>query len=153
MIYCDLDGVLADFDDGFYRICGKFPAEISRKELWDIVSATSQYWLHLNKMPDADLLISYLSQDTYQILTGLPTRGYRTAEIEKRAWVKHHLGNIPVICCLSKDKHLHCKQGDILIDDREKNIHDWINAGGIGILHNNAYETMRILEELKNNKV
>ncbi len=152
MIYCDLDGVLTDFDGGFFDIAGKLPSEISRKELWDVVSITSGYWLNLKKMADADMLISYLSQGTYQILTGLPIRGYKTAEIEKRAWVKQHLGNdIKVICCLSKDKSLYCQKGDILIDDRKKNICQWEQAGGIGILHTSSQETIKMLEALKLN--
>ena len=40
--------------------------------------------------------------------------------------------------------------GNVLIDDRPKNIEAWENAGGIGILHTSAKETINKLKELRN---
>ena len=42
-------------------------------------------------------------------------------------------------------------EGSVLIDDRKKNIDAWENAGGIGILHTSAKETINALKELRNN--
>jgi hypothetical protein len=36
----------------------------------------------------------------------------------------------------------------ILIDDREKNIEQWRNAGGIGVLHTDAASTIKQLKDL-----
>lgn len=33
-IFCDLDGVLADFDAGVLRACGQRPDEMSAREMW-----------------------------------------------------------------------------------------------------------------------
>ena len=105
MIYCDLDGVLADFNKAFQLLTGKLPHEVERKELWTTINATPLYWYQLDKMPDADVLLSFLNKSPYQILTGLPASGYDKAEVEKRAWVKDKIDkNLNVICCLSKDK-------------------------------------------------
>lgn len=38
--------------------------------------------------------------------------------------------------------------GDILIDDMEKNITRWVEAGGVGILHVNAADTIEQLKAL-----
>ena len=38
----------------------------------------------------------------------------------------------------------------MLIDDRPKNIECWVNAGGIGILHTTADETIKQLNEITN---
>ncbi len=149
MIYCDLDGVLADFNQTFKDLTGKYPNEVSRHDLWKVVSTIPNYWAILNVMPDGKELMSFLSKYPYQILTGLPMNGYNKAEIEKCQWVRKNVSrDIKIICCLSRDKSLYCKAGDILIDDYAPNIHRWEKAGGIGILHQNAADTIAKLKEL-----
>ncbi len=148
MIFCDMDGVLVDFDGEFKRKYGVFPFEISRTDLWETVLQTKDYWLNLPKTSDADLLIQFLNQTGYTILTGLPSYGFDKAEKEKRAWLKKHYNKEKdVICCLSKDKPQYGKAQDILIDDRENNIKNWEKMGGIGILHTSAQST---IQQLKN---
>ena len=48
----------------------------------------------------------------------------------------------------SKDKHVHCQAGDILIDDRASNIEEWRAAGGLAILHKDYNDTMIQLNHL-----
>ena len=148
VIFCDLDGVLANFDECFQKWHGVRPDEISRLELWEKVQETPHYWERLELIADAPLLIDYLNRFDYQILTGLPKIGYESAERQKKKWVQNHLGNRPVICCLSKDKPLFGQPGDILIDDYPSNIKAWNKMGGIGILHQSAQETIESLKRL-----
>lgn len=149
MIFCDMDGVLVDFDKEFERNHGVLPYKLPREELWQIVLDTKDYWLNLPKLKDADKLVNYLNKHGFQILTGLPAYGFDKAEKEKRLWLKKHYGKEDgVICCLSKDKQNFGKPKDILIDDREPNIQRWEEMGGIGILHTSADETIRKLKEL-----
>jgi len=149
MIFCDMDGVLVDFDGAFLKKHGVLPYKIPREELWEIVITTPNYWVNLPKMPDADILINYLQKTDFKILTGLPVYGFDKAEKEKKQWLKDHY-NITdgVICCLSKDKQNFGKPHDILIDDRPNNIEKWVAMGGIGILHTNAIDTINQLNEL-----
>lgn len=149
MIYCDLDGVLADFNGTFKQLTGYYPHEIPREDLWQRVEKIPDYWARLNTFDDTQNLIKYLKPFSFQILTGLPVTGYKKAEKEKTEWVYHHIGQeVNIICCLSKDKPLYCKKNDILIDDFKPNIHNWVNAGGIGIHHQNASETISQLKKL-----
>lgn len=149
MIYCDLDGVLADFNSTFKQITGTYPHEVPRMDLWRQIEKIPHYWSLLIPFEDTAYLINYLKRFSFQILTGLPANGYEKAEKEKREWVSHHIGeDINVICCLSKDKPLYCQKNDILIDDFKKNINSWIKAGGIGIHHQNAHETIAQLKKL-----
>lgn len=37
----------------------------------------------------------------------------------------------------------------VLIDDRQANIDDWVNAGGIGILHDNVQSTVQAIKEIE----
>ena len=44
MIFCDMDGVLTDFDGEFERRFGMPPHAIPRPELWEKVLAAKDYW-------------------------------------------------------------------------------------------------------------
>ena len=46
------------------------------------------------------------------------------------------------------DKHEYAAPNHILIDDRDKAILPWREAGGIGILHTSANDTIAQLKEL-----
>ena len=41
-------------------------------------------------------------------------------------------------------------EGSVLIDDRQKNIDAWNDAGGIGIVHTSAKNTINALKSLRN---
>ena len=149
MIFCDMDGVLVDFDGSFERKYGILPYKLPREELWEIVINTPNYWVNLPKLDDADELVNYLKKNDFQILTGLPVYGFDKAEVEKKEWLKNHYGiEKGVICCLSKDKQNYGKPQDILIDDRPPNIEKWEAMGGIGILHTSAKDTINKLKQL-----
>ena len=72
-----------------------------------------------------------------------------SSKIGKREWVKENLTpNTDVILVNKKDKQLYAGENKILIDDRTDNISDWKNAGGIGILHKTATQTINELKKL-----
>ncbi len=149
MIFCDLDGVLADFNKAFFNLTGHLPDDVSTKTLWTTVLNTPDYWLNLELMPDAHQLIQFLKAQRFTVLTGIPRLGNQKAETEKRLWVTKHLGqDIPVICCYSADKKQYCRTGDILIDDYPPNIQDWTAVGGTAVHHTSATNTVRQLKDL-----
>ena len=99
MIYCDMDGVLVDFDDSFKAKYGIYPYNMPREQLWELVISTPNYWLNLPPQKDAHILINFLEKYGFEILTGLPHYGFDKANVEKRQWIKNHIGNhINVIC-------------------------------------------------------
>ena len=143
-----MDGVLVDFDGSFKAKYGEYPYNIPREQLWEIVINTPNYWVNLPPKADAQELIDFLSRNGFEILTGLPVHGFDKANVEKRKWIKNHIGeHINVICCLSKDKQAYIKNKDILIDDRPQNIERWEAEGGIGILHTSAKNTIQELKK------
>ena len=49
MIFCDMDGVLTDFDGSFEARFGMPPKALPRPELWEKVLNTKDYWYDLPK--------------------------------------------------------------------------------------------------------
>lgn len=149
MIYLDMDGVIADFDGHFERLFGVFPRTMPSTQRWEKVNNMPNYWADLPKTKKADILVNYLNKYGFTILTGVPHQGCEKAKTEKHVWLKNYYGiETNIICCFSKDKAKYCRSGDILIDDWPKNIEQWKQAGGIGILHTSVEDTLEQLKKL-----
>ena len=146
-IYVDMDGVLADFYGHHQAVFGLYSGERTDDVYWSTVR-TMDFYMAVPPMPDFDELWSHIGHDTPIILTGVPKAVPESATF-KRAWVDKFIGKqIELRCCPSKDKSLHCRTGDVLIDDWEKYRHLWVEAGGVWITHHNAADTIRRLTEL-----
>ena len=154
-IFCDLDGVLVDFDKAMEEI--GFPRgsvetdKKTRNQFWGKVGAMAKqgipFWGNMDPMSDAQQLWDYVKKYNPEILSATGHVGNATAE--KHEWVKKHLGNVPThLVRKSSDKAQLAAPTHVLIDDREKSIEPWVAAGGIGILHKNAADTIRQLKEL-----
>ena len=152
-IYIDLDGVLADFDKKVSEISASYPTmHKSSANFWKAISKQDHYYLYLDLMPEAKQLMDYLeSLDIpLAILTGLPRQhSVPTAKEDKKAWVKHHFGDIEFnIGPYSKDKQRYSGEGYILIDDRPLNIDQWKCKGGHGILYKDLNGVKKSLQRL-----
>ena len=75
-------------------------------------------------------------------LTAVPKgNDVKWAFYDKVNWATTRYPDIPVMFGpYSHDKHVHCKFGDVLIDDRTSNCTEWRNAGGIAIQHRGDVE-------------
>lgn len=161
-IYFDLDGVLADFERGVEEICGLTPPSQNAKhhkpgsddDMWIGIQAAGHFYDMLELMPGAKELFEAVYEkygDRCEILTGIPKpkRGIPQAGDDKVSWTRRMLsGKVKVNIVCREDKVLFSKNPDcILIDDMERNIRDWEAAGGTGILHVSAENTMRVLRE------
>ena len=91
-IYCDLDGVLADFDAGVKKINrGRGADDLSMGQLWGSISNANRFFQNLPWMQDGKQLWSAIVSDGYtpDILTGVPfVTGCRE---QKYAWCKREL--------------------------------------------------------------
>ena len=158
IIFCDLDGVLVDFDKGYKQLTGKptHHADVQvKKEFWNIfnnaISSTNtsefKYWSELEWMPDGQQLWNYIKKYTPYILTA-PTFTPESKE-GKRVWVTKHLDNVRKLYFKpASSKAEYSRKNRILIDDRAATIDDWNARGGIGILHVNATDTIQQLKQL-----
>ena len=150
-VYCDMDGVLVDFERGYNDLTGKqtpgVDSTYDKNDFWSaITKAGAKFWAELNWMSDGQQLWDYIKQYNPKLLTA-PSRE-KSSEIGKQEWIDKNLPGIPVIFKQAKDKKDLAEPNAILIDDRKDNIQQWIDAGGIGIRHISTESTIKQLQKL-----
>ena len=152
-IYCDMDGVIADFQ--------KFTSEHLGKKFKD------DYWgelpddmfFQLPKMPDADQLWNFIKKYDPLILTAHPRPGRGPisdrAASDKVKWMKKNFNwpSSKIYPVLRANKANFAKDGrdgrpNLLIDDHPKNVQEFRKRGGIGIIHTSAANTIKQLKEM-----
>lgn len=162
-VYMDIDGVVADFWSYATKI-GEYDTPLrDGEDFYNMIPWSrfdERFYSELPLMKDAIELFDQIEVLCKHhglnliFLTAIPDINWEEkphvqyAFYDKVKWVEKHFGDTPVFFGpYSKDKHLHCKQKqDILIDDRESNVQEWEDAGGIGILHKNNTATLNELE-------
>jgi hypothetical protein len=158
-LYCDLDGVFADFYSGVQFLCGKpwhHPSFKSDAERWDLLNKIPNFWSRLPKMAYAKYMADGIAEHEPYILTVCPPE-MPQGENQKKDWCFEQL-SIPrerVIVVFSRhDKQEYAydhatETPNVLIDDYLPNIVQWRQAGGIGILHLSVLETLEALKEVR----
>jgi 5'(3')-deoxyribonucleotidase len=148
-LYLDMDGVLADFNKEYIKYD---PMKEDRKKFRSAVME-HHIFEKLEFMPDTQELLNHVSKltgVTIEILTSMGTREpdqAQAAKHQKMKWLDEK--NIPY-----KANFVHSKQEkanyagstSILIDDSIGCISPYIEAGGHGILHVNATDSIRLLD-------
>ena len=157
-IFCDLDGVLVDFDKGYKDLTGvttKHADSQGKEVFWDTFRqgledkdiSEYEYWKDLSWMPDGKELWSFIkSYDPY--ILSAPTRDPES-KTGKKAWVSDNLGKVKgLILVYAYKKPEYSGKNRILIDDRAQTIKEWRSKGGIGILHTSTSDTIEKLKKL-----
>ncbi len=150
-VYCDMDGVIVDFEHGYNRLTGRktpgFSSPYNKKEFWSAIDkAGAKFWADLEWMKDGPQLWNYIKQFNPKLLTA-PSMN-PSSEEGKLQWVQKHIPGTQTIFKQAKDKQDLAEPNAILIDDREDNIERWIDAGGIGIRHTSTSSTIKKLKKL-----
>ena len=147
-LFLDCDGVLADFDAGVRALLGMdakaFEARHGKGAFWKQLARAGNFYATLPKMADADLLFDAVRHLRPTILTGLPMGNW--AAPQKLAWAAEHFPGVPIITCMARDKFRHMSGADVLVDDSERHMAAWVEAGGIYILHRSARESIAALD-------
>ena len=144
-LYLDMDGVVADFDGYAEKMLGAEHKvnDVWPYSVWQKLLENQRLYRDLDKTVEADALVEYcryfckIRGYNLHFLTAVPKgNDVHWAFYDKVVWVQNYYPDIAVhFGPFSKDKQVHCKPGDILIDDRNSNISEWQAAGGIAILH------------------
>jgi len=152
-IYCDMDGVIADF----LKFTSSHLGHPFKDEYWKDLPDDTFY--QLPPMPDAKKLWGFISRYNPFILTAIPRSGRgpisKRAADDKKRWMKKHFG-VPEnrIYAVSRvDKAQFAKDGrdgrpNLLIDDHAKNIQAFTKIGGLGIVHTSASNTIAEMKKL-----
>ena len=157
-IFVDLDGVIVDFvvpamnfhsapiisedqyPDGFgWNILGatnqlratRNLPELSANKFWDALEY--DFWLNLKMYPLADYLLGRLDAVGEVYLATSPTLSSE-CWAAKYDWVRINLSRYKRKLVITADKSVLANPDSILIDDRDKNVDHFIEAGGCGIL-------------------
>ena len=151
-IYCDMDGVLADFSGAFKK---QFGGEFSDAR-WPELPV--DWFLNLPKMRDADRLWRFIGKHNPRILTAVPRSGRgaisKRAGEDKISWMKINFGvkRSDVYTVMRKDKKhfntAHDGRPNVLIDDHLKNIEEWRMGGGLGVHHTSSNSTIKHLKSI-----
>ena len=135
-IYCDMDGVLTDFESRFDHYTGMTPKEYENKYgttgFWNLIDVKVgiKFWSKMPWMPRGQELWSFISKYNPSLLTS-PSRD-NGSRLGKNMWAKDNLSPNPkVIFAYSADKQRYANPNSILIDDKKSNIKEWIASGGI----------------------
>jgi FMN phosphatase YigB (HAD superfamily) len=146
-IYCDMDGVLVDFDKGYFELTGHKLDGIHRTDtdFWDPINdAGYDFWINLEWMADGKRLWKYIEKYNPKLLSA-PSRE-EVSRVAKHDWAHKELPGVHLILRSAKHKKDFATPNSILIDDRLDNIQGWRDAGGIGIHH---VSTKHTIDQLK----
>lgn len=152
-IFCDMDGVLADFVAQWKDYYGDIPNNHLKKmgkakfdEILD--KAPYDFWAKMPWMPKGkggEDLWKLISKHDTEILSA-PAESWGSKK-GKADWLKSKGINVKLNLKKARDKQQFAAPNHILIDDFKRNIDQWEAAGGIGILHKDNATTFRELKK------
>ena len=137
-IYCDMDGVLTNFESRFEHFSGMHPQEYEKKygaeQFWHLIDTKIgvRFWVGMDWMPEGKKLWDFIKPYKPDLLTS-PSR-HNSSRLGKQLWAKNNLNPKPkVIMAYSADKQRYSNENSILIDDKKSNVNEWAARGGIAI--------------------
>lgn len=159
-LYCDMDGVLCDFDAQFEHYTGMKPNEYIQdkgmKAFENAVEAGGiQFWSEMPWFPGSQQIWKKIGKHGVTILSS--PSNFTKAKEGKLLWIQKNLNPKPksVIFEQTGNKHavLQGKSEDeikrsVLIDDYKVNLIPWKEMGGVGVKHENQTDTSHALQLL-----
>jgi hypothetical protein len=169
-IYCDMDGVLCDFDKGYEDLTGvstQKANEESKSSFWkrfrDSLKEKNikekDFWANLTWQPGGEDLWKHIKQYNPNILSApavdfsLPSDEQLSPEKNqaiqgKKEWIAKNLSGVgEEIFVPAPQKASYANPKSILIDDMKKNVDAWRSSGGKAILHKSLLKTLEILKD------
>jgi hypothetical protein len=151
-IFCDMDGVLTDFDKQFKDLnpehlsSSQYQTKYGKEKFWNFIDKENKlkFWTTMEWMPDGKQLWDYIKKYSPTILSA-PSMD-PSSRLGKRIWLKNNIPGAKLILAASEKKQNYSNKDSILIDDRHNNIEQWRSQGGIGILHTNTQDTIKRLQ-------
>jgi hypothetical protein len=165
IIFCDMDGVLCNFDQGYKDLTKMSTTSANTKGtsfFWNLFRKKVDdnekvFWVNLQWQPGGKVLWETIAPYTPNILSSpaidfkLPPDQQLDPEHNqaiqgKKEWIAKNLYNVnEEIFVPAVQKSRFAAPNHILIDDMEKNTNAWQASGGIAILHKNLNDTLKEL--------
>lgn len=154
-IYLDMDGVLANFDDYYFRngrhsfIYEEFRQEVMDNKLFENLPKM----VNMDELVDSVRAIAEKHNYEIEILSSVHTLyddQYSESCKQKRKWlVKNGMGDFQTNFVKGRtEKGTYGSDGDILIDDQLTCVHYFNENGGVGIGHKNVIDTLTLLQKV-----
>jgi len=167
-LYCDMDGVLTNFEARFLEMLAKegkkyytkvelenitrpkhFEARFGKEELAKFVEQYGEdFWTGMPWMSNGKQLWDSIAPYQPKILSS--PFDNNSSRLGKRMWVRQNLSPSPseIIFRKSEEKQEFSNSTSILIDDKPSNILEWRAKGGIALECKDG-EVHSIIEQLK----
>ena len=167
-IYCDMDGVLTDFEKRFVSLLQQegpkyyskaVIAQVTRPKHFDKLEGSTEFWKFIDQhiglefwsempwMPNGRQLWDFIQPYGPKLLTS-PSRD-NTSRLGKRLWVKENLSPAPEVLFRFGDaKADFANENTILIDDKPSNLRAFASKGGIAIECKDG-DVSSVINELK----
>jgi len=167
-IYCDMDGVLTDFEKRFLTLLRQegskyysreVIAQVTRPKHFEKLESTEEFWKFIDQhiglefwskmpwMPSGKELWNFIEPYKPKILTS-PSRD-STSRLGKRLWVKENIVPAPeVLFRFGAAKSDFANKNTILIDDRPSNLEAFAAKGGISIECKDG-DVQSVIDQLK----
>jgi hypothetical protein len=152
-IYCDMDGVLTNFEKRFVDTLRKEGpkyysketiAQVTRPKHFEAIEGATEFWKFIDQyigisfwsdmewMPNGQELWAFIQPYQPVILTS-PSRD-NTSRLGKRLWIKNHITPAPPVeFRFGTGKADFANENAILIDDRPSNLAAFAAKGGIAL--------------------
>lgn len=138
-VYFDMDGVLADFDQGVINTMGRPYDDDMKKDFWKRDCVEKQIFLNMPEIKAGLDLLFDVEQMGLDICIMTSTGGapnHHAIARQKLSWLESRgLEKYPVAFCTgTASKGRFAQPGALLIDDRGKVCAEWERQGGTSFL-------------------
>lgn len=150
-IYVDMDGVLTDFDKRYRELFGVPASDRTNFEENFRTLIDGKQFETLEPRSGFVTLKNYLETlNIPKCILSSTGRKEKHADVsrQKMIWLANHNVNWPKVFVPGKHlKKAYSNSNSIIIDDTQSVIDDWIESGGVGILHKDAKTTIETLKK------
>lgn len=135
---CDYHGIPNPYEGEDTGVLGNFDlaaaAKMSQNQFWEPLN-DHRFWAELEPMPDMEDILhvveSHFRIENIAICTA-PSRSPFSAS-GKMSWVNRYLHSYRRRLIITPAKHFLAHKGSVLIDDRDRNVENFVAAGGRAI--------------------
>lgn len=160
-IYCDMDGVLVDMEDGFKKLSNglspkEYEAQNGKSSFWKLINRNPNFWIDLEPTPDYKVLWNYIHTNFKEPKPVILSAGQGAKVVQQKTdWIRQYVDtSVQVIIASAGPKkpeytlNVPGRVTHVLVDDTQKNIDAWNNKSEhhIAILHTDAANSIKQLE-------